>query len=500
MQAVTLITATVFVAYFTPFHLFTFAFLVSVVPYLILILTALGSLLAYRTVTFPNRQLSASSIRLPATHAAAAAYFQSHKDEICQRLADAVAIPTISHDDLTRVEHQHLLQLHGLLQQSFPLVHKHLKRTIINQHSLLYIWQPTTTPTHAPPPPSSGSPTLPVLFLAHQDVVPVPDAEHWRHPPFSGKRVDGRICGRGAIDDKNNLLGQLEAVEYLLSVGYQPSRPMYFAFGHDEETGGLEGAQRVAERLASEGVRFEWCLDEGLFIINRVVPHYPRPVALISVSEKGFVSAELSVALSASDAGHSAVPGSVSAIGILGRALDRLQRMKAPTYFGTKDRALMEWLAHGFPLPMRVLVSNLWLFAPLLRFVMASKPQTAASVRTTTALTIVKAGEKANVVPTHATAIVNHRIHPNDSISGILAYDRAIVADSRITVKARGPSNEPSAISSTTSRGFRCLHESVLSVYPNVSVAPSVMVAGTDTKWSVLHTQCHTVHATWSST
>ena len=473
IQAVIALTLTLSAASVTFFHT-TLAFFLPLGPYLVLSLVALVSFLTYRALTFPNRQLSTSSIRLPASHAAAATYFTSRKDVACQRLSEAIAIPTISHDDLTRVDHNHLLQLHALLERSFPLVHKHLNRTVVNTHSLLYTWLPAQP---------SSSAALPILLLAHLDVVPAPDAEHWRHPPFSGKRTDGRIHGRGAIDNKNNLLAQLEAVEFLLSTHYQPTRPIYFAFGHDEETGGLEGAQRVAERLAAEGVKFEWCLDEGLFIINRIVPLYPRPVAMICISEKGFVSAELKVAVDPSEAGHSSAPGDVSAIGILSRALDRVQRMKAPTYYGTNERALMEWLAHGFSFPMRLLVSNLWLFSPILRLAMAAKPKTATTVRTTTALTVVRGGDKANVMPTDAYAIINHRIHSNDSVDGILAFDRAVVADKRVTVAARGPHNEPSFISSSTSRGFRCLHESVLSVYPGVSIAPSVMVAGTDSKW-----------------
>ena len=404
--------------------------ILSLAPYFVLSLVALVSLLTYRTLTFPNRQLSSSSIRLPASHSAAATYFTLHKDDVCQRLSEAIAIPTVSHDDLSRVDHKHLLQLHALLEHSFPLVHKHLKRTVINTHSLLYVWQPTE---------HSSLAALPILLLAHQDVVPVPDAEHWRHPPFSGARADGRIHGRGAIDDKNNLLAQLEAVEFLLSTGYQPTRAIYFAFGHDEETGGLEGAQRVVEWLVAEGVRFEWCLDEGLFIINRIVPLYPQPVAMICVSEKGFVSAEVAVSVAASEAGHSSAPGNVSAIGILGRALDRLQRKKAPTYYGANERALMEWLAHGFPFPMRVLVSNLWLFSPLLRLAMAANPKTATTVRTTSALTVVRGGDKANVLPMDAHAIVNHRIHSNDSVEGILAFDRAVIADKRVTVASSRP-------------------------------------------------------------
>ena len=51
--------------------------------------------------------------------------------------------------------------------------------------------------------------------------------------------------------------------------------------------------------------------------------------------------------------------------------------------------------------------------------ILSSKSKTAALVRSTTALTIFNAGTKANVVPNKAKCIINHRIHPKDTIAEV---------------------------------------------------------------------------------
>ena len=60
----------------------------------------------------------------------------------------------------------------------------------------------------------------------------------WQQPPFDGVISDGFIWGRGSWDDKGNLYSMLEAAEAMAKAGFRPKRTIYFAFGHDEETGG----------------------------------------------------------------------------------------------------------------------------------------------------------------------------------------------------------------------------------------------------------------------
>lgn len=106
------------------------------------------------------------------------------------------------------------------------------------------------------------------MFCGHLDVVPA--GEGWQENPFSGRTdADGYIIGRGAIDCKNVVIGLFEAVDSLIKEGYTPSRDIYLSFGHDEETGGAEGAAKMAESFERRGVRFEAIIDEGGYITTR---------------------------------------------------------------------------------------------------------------------------------------------------------------------------------------------------------------------------------------
>lgn len=75
-----------------------------------------------------------------------------------------------------------------------------------------------------------------VGILGHLDVVPVSD-HGWIYPPFSGTIADGRIYGRGAIDDKGPAICCLYVVKALMDSGFKPSKKIRLIFGCDEEMG-----------------------------------------------------------------------------------------------------------------------------------------------------------------------------------------------------------------------------------------------------------------------
>lgn len=103
-------------------------------------------------------------------------------------------------------------------------------------------------------------------------------------------------------------------------------------------------------------------------------------------------------------------------------------------------------------------------------------------VRTTTALTVVNAGQKANALPPTAKAIVNHRLLPGDSSESVLARDRAIVNDPRVTLTSKG-ATEASVVSDYTAPAFSVIAGAVERLFPNTVTAPSLMVGGTDCPW-----------------
>ena len=142
----------------------------------------------------------------------------------------------------------------------------------------------------------------------------------WDYDPFLGDFVeeDGEkyIFGRGAIDDKHSLMGILQALESILEKGNRPQRSFYMAFGHDEEISGKEGAAHIApvleKMLHENNEELDFLLDEGMTVMQGVVPGVSDPVIYIGVVEKGWAMLEMTVE---GEQKHSSTPPRHSAPG-----------------------------------------------------------------------------------------------------------------------------------------------------------------------------------------
>ena len=86
----------------------------------------------------------------------------------------------------------------------------------------------------------------------------------------------------------------------------------------------------------------------------------------------------------------------------------------------------------------RLALANLWMFRGLVSSILAGDANTDAIQRTTTALTILQAGFKDNVVPGEARAVVNHRLHPAERLEEVLEHDTEVVGDSRVDISVLG--------------------------------------------------------------
>ena len=185
------------------------------------------------------------------------------REKYASILSKALQIPTISYDNFdlnseisnqsSKNDTDQFITMHKLLVDSFPTLHKKFPPKIINNYSLLY---------HIP---GSDKSLDPIMLCAHLDVVPAPSegSQKWLQDPFSGKVIDGVIWGRGAIDNKQNVVGQLGAIENILTNNIDLKRGLYIALGHDEEIGGHEGAAYIAKYLKERNIRFEGIYDEG---------------------------------------------------------------------------------------------------------------------------------------------------------------------------------------------------------------------------------------------
>ena len=79
-----------------------------------------------------------------------------------------------------------------------------------------------------------------VAVLGHLDVVP--EGEGWTVPPYEGRVAEGRIYGRGAMDDKGPTVAALYALRALKESGVPLKRRIRLIFGVNEETGSADMA------------------------------------------------------------------------------------------------------------------------------------------------------------------------------------------------------------------------------------------------------------------
>lgn len=422
-----------------------------------LLLFLLVLVLLFNTFTYKSKQLeiaAAPVVDVP---------------ELCaEHLSGAVKIKTVS-DDVKKSDTVALKKLLDYLAVTFPLADSLLQKKIINGYSLLYKWE------------GSNTSLKPIVLMGHMDVVPVADEQlkNWDFEPFGGEIKDGYICGRGTLDDKVNVLGLLEASEMLLKEGFQPKRTIYFAFGHDEEIGGEQGAKKIAQYLQSQNVQAEFVMDEGMVITQGVVPGIEQDVALVGISEKGYLTIQLSVE---SQGGHSSMPAKETPIGILSSAIAKLEQHPMPAHISEPVAHFLDYVGPEMPFATKLAFANQW----LLKSVILNKYQQSnsgnATVRTTTAPTIFKSGVKENVLPPTAEAIINFRILPGETTQDVITHIEKTVNDPRVKIHPPLYANEAAEVSDIHSEGFVQIEKTSRQLFPNTLVAPSLMLGATDVK------------------
>lgn len=385
------------------------------------------------------------------------------------RFAGALRIPTISTEDSTRWDPKPFLDFHEYLRTAYPLVHGALAREVVNGYSLLYTWK------------GSDTTLAPMLLMGHFDVVPVePGTESkWKYPPFSGTIADGAAWGRGALDDKVGVLSVLEAVEFLLSQGFQPRRTVYLAFGHDEELGGSHGAAQLSAAIQQRTPKLAFLVDEGGMISDGLLPGVSARVGLVGAVEKASNSIELSVERAG---GHSSIPPKHTAVGVLANAITKLEENQMPARLTPVAERMFTSLAPYMGFGERVMVANLWLTRPLVVAGMLRDERAASMVRTSTAVTMVSGSPKQNVLPIRARAVVNFRVLPGDKPNDVMAHVVRVVDDTSVRARFLATPIDPSPVADYESAEFKLLGRTLAQVEPGALAVPFLLTGGTDTR------------------
>ena len=94
----------------------------------------------------------------------------------------------------------------------------------------------------------------------------------------------------------------------------------------------------------------------------------------------------------------------------------------------------------------------------------------------------MRAGEVENSLPTQARAWVNARVHPSDSVAGVLAYVQGLVSDLKITVSLREGASDAPAVSPSSGEAWELICRAMKVIEPGCVQAPSLVVGATDAR------------------
>jgi carboxypeptidase PM20D1 len=381
----------------------------------------------------------------------------------CSTLSAAIRYKTVSRADESLVDRNEFYSFHSFLRSAFPNIHSHMTREVVGGMSLLYRWK-------------GENPELkPVVIMAHMDVVPV-EPGNWTHPPFSGTIADGYIWGRGTLDDKGSLIAILCAAEHLIQTGFHPQRTIYLSFGHDEETNG-KGSQAIVTRFKNRGVVPEFVLDEGMSIVKGMVPGVEAPVALIGIAERGYLSIEL---VAHGEGGHSSLPPLRTVVGDICRAVANLEENQTRAKLSGATSKFFRHIGPHMPFLLRIPISNMWLFEPLIVSFLEGDPGSNAMFRTTTATTMLAGSAQDNILASKASAVINFQINPGETIESVERHVKETIRNDSIRINFLPGYNNPTPEAGIETSGYSIITGSIKNVFSDAIVTPALAIASTD--------------------
>ena len=421
------------------------------------VLVVLGILVALLAVAV----IRTLFIKAPARVSYTPELTEQEKKTAEEKLGDMIRIPTVS-----KHEHEDLSDFYRFqqeLERLFPLIHGQLEKEVL-RGTLLYRWK------------GKDESKLPILLMGHQDVVPASD-EGWSVPAYSGVVKDGNIYGRGAMDCKSTMYVELQAVEELLAEGFTPDRDVYLEYSINEESGG-DGAAAAMRHLKKKGIRLALVIDEGGAVIDQAVDGMDRPYAVIGITEKGYMDVKITAR---GKGGHSSTPPRntpAARLYAFANEIERKRPFKKVLMPQTKE--MFARMAPSFSFPLRLVLGNLWLFQPLLKAVMPMvSPFGEAVMATTCCFTQMKGSDAPNVIPKEPYLIANLRssVHQNceESLNVLKKYGKKYGLEFEVLLQ-RDASKVSNIHSSEYAYVERCIREH----FPDVGVAPYVIMGGTD--------------------
>ena len=364
-------------------------------------------------------------------------------------------------------------KFHELMWKLFPNIRKACELTEI-EGALLLKWK-------------GNDSSQPVLFMNHHDVVPA-RAEQWKYPPFSGEVAEGKIWGRGTLDDKGGLWAMLQAADELAASGFVPARDIYFESNCNEETFGA-GSQAIASWLRDQGIRLDMVFDEGGDIVREPMSGAKGTFAMIGVGEKSVVNLKF---IARSTGGHASAPEKNTPLVRLGKFMAYVDTHQVfdvdmPPAVAEMLKVIAPYMGAAGKITGKAdkYKKALGRLMPLL----GATP--GAMVSTTIAFTMTGGGEAVNVIPGEAWVIGDMRCSHHQGQAGSIAAITKIAE--KFGLETEVLQQEPeSRLADFTGEAFRLASEAVMETIPGVDAcAPYIMTGGSDSRFfDIVCDQC----------
>ena len=350
-------------------------------------------------------------------------------------------------------------KLRQVVEEDFPLLHQKAERRILADDCWMY---------KIP----GADPTRNILLMSHHDVVAA-DTD-WTVAPFDGIIRDGKVFGRGAADTKGSLCAILFAAEEMLREGITPPVNLYIVSSHNEELGG-DGMAATLAYCQENSITFEVILDEGGAIVEPPLAGMNCEMcAMVAVHEKGRLKLKCTVENESSHVSLTAFKGNP-----VERMSQFIQEITTGNLFirslNPQTRSMFASLAPYCNLPMKVLLSNLWLFGGLLTRVLPRLNATAGGMVGTTCNFQAIEG---SVNDKKCTASVMLRNINEEDLKKDYAAFKSVADKYGITLETER--DEYYAPADMDAPAYRYTFDCLAKVFPRFPAAPYILPAGTD--------------------
>ncbi|GAC1451814.1 MAG: M20/M25/M40 family metallo-hydrolase [Steroidobacteraceae bacterium] len=315
----------------------------------------------------------------------------------------------------------------------------------------------------------------PILWHGHLDVVDA-DPKDWSLPPFQLTEKDGYFYGRGTTDMKDEDAAMAATLIRLKQEGFVPDRDIIVAFTADEEVGEEQNGMRYL--LREHRALVDAALAINLDDTSGEIDHGRRLDFRVETAEKTYATFTLATA---NRGGHSSEPRADNAIYQLANGLVRLSHYEFPFRITPTMRGYFARAALAQTGQMRADMQALAAPEPDLAAVrrVAAEPTVNALVHTTCVATMLSGGQHENALAESATATVQCRLMPDETLAGTRAALAAALADPDITVTPLGTVTAAGE-SPPTPGLMAAVHRVVQSMWPGTPVIPYMADGSSD--------------------